>query len=440
MPSSLVLKSHQLDAADYLAARPRALLADPPGMMKTLSVIHGMALAGVEHPLIVCPAVVRTHWRRSLEDYCNTYWPTFTEADCVVKSYDEIVRGGTRMQADLLLTRDMLHLDEFHFCKHASAQRTQLLLGRDGYAKNLPIVWGTSGTPMDKTPTNIWTILSSFFPALAIEYGVPSFRKFVDRFAVWEMRERRGKKFPHYFPATKEPEVFAELLSRMWLRRDSIPGVPAIFEVLRLDGSDHVGLDYTAQSDKIATTLGMADLGAMLDEEAIRLVMQDPETARARRRLGEHKVAPVVALVTSELTDSDEKICVFAHHRSVLAGLREGLAKFGVAYIDGSVPQAARDAEIARFINEPETRIFIGQNDACGTGLDGLQKSGARRMLLVEPAYSAVLNTQLAARLARFGQEHSTVIAQMIALAGTLDEGIVRLFHRETQFLMEAGL
>lgn len=441
MPSELTLKAHQLSAAAYLAARPRALLADPPGMMKTLSTIHGLALAGAVRPLIVCPAVVRSHWMRSVEEYCNAFpqYPQFTPNSVVVKSYDEIVRGGTNLQDMLMVSRDSIHLDEYHFLKHATAQRTQMLIGKDGYMRKLPIAWGTSGTPLDKNPTNIWTILSSFFPELCIEYHVPSFRKFVDRFAVWELRERRGKKFPHYFSEVKEPEVFAELLSRMWLRRETIPGVPVLYQTVRLDGTAHVALDYTTYSESLSEVVRQIEQGEA-DESALRDIAADPEVSRARRRLGEHKVAPVVSLLTSELEDNDEKVCVFAHHRSVLNGLREGLAPFGVAYIDGDVSASKRDEEIERFITDPNTRVFIGQNIACGTGMDGLQKSGARRMLLVEPDWSSVLNTQLAARLARYGQKHETVIVQMIALARTLDEGVVRLNQREAELLHEVGL
>jgi len=434
MTNSLVLKPHQIEGALYLAKRDRALLTDPPGMMKTLSVIHGMALSGVQRPLIVCPAVVRSHWRRSIVDYCTAFKAPFSPDNIEVLSYDEIVRGGEHLMNRLVPVRDFIHLDEFHYCKHASAQRTQLLLGKGGYVRSLEVAWGTSGTPLDKNPTNIWTILSTFYPELTIEYGVPSFKRFVARFCVWEMRKRHGKSFPHYFPEVKEPEVFEQMISRMWLRRENVVGIPALFQTLRLDGSAHVAQDYTISHPLLE------EAAREQNSELLRSIANDPETSRARRRLGEHKAPAVIKLLRGELADTTEKVCVFAHHHSVLDALREGLKEFGVAYVDGSVSSAKRDIEIDRFINHDETRVFVGQNDACGTGMDGLQKSGARRMLLVEPPYSAVLCNQLAARLARYGQTHETVAVQMIALAGTLDEGIVRLNEREAAMLQEINL
>jgi SNF2 family DNA or RNA helicase len=178
------------------------------------------------------------------------------------------------------------------------------------------------------------------------------------------------------------------------------------------------------------------DLGTPLDE----IDTDDPHISRLRRMIGEAKVGEVVRLLASQIDDSDEKICVFAHHRSVLGKLRAGLLLFGTAYIDGGTAQGDRDAAIARFATDPNCRVFIGQSQACGTGTDGLQKSGAKRLILVEPDWTAENNLQLAKRLARLGQGSDHVIAQMVTLAGTLDEAIVSRNLRETRMLTQAGL
>jgi SNF2 family DNA or RNA helicase len=428
----MILKPHQITGAQYLAARRRALLTDPPGMMKTLTVAHAFKLvqdqapAQGRAPLIICPAIVRSHWKRTFAEH-------LPDTPVWVKSYDEIVRGGERLRDELLDLCDSIHLDEFHFLKHATAKRTRLILGKGGYVPSMPLAWGTSGTPLDKNPTNIWTILSTFFPHLAVAYGVPTFAKFVERYAVWTMRERHGKRYVHYFPETKSSEEFATLLAHMWLRRESLPGTPVLWSTIRLDAS--TASDYTTQSPALAEALKYAT-----DIESLAAIRTDPETSRAMRRLGEHKAPAVAALLRAELEDTDEKVVLFAHHHSVLHRLREELQEFGVAYIDGTVPPSVREIEIQRFATQANVRVFIGQDQACGTGLDGLQHSGARRMLIVEPVWSKVLLDQLAARLARHGQQHETVAAQLVALSGTLDEGVMRLNQREGELLTGVGL
>jgi SWI/SNF-related matrix-associated actin-dependent regulator 1 of chromatin subfamily A len=137
-------------------------------------------------------------------------------------------------------------------------------------------------------------------------------------------------------------------------------------------------------------------------------------------------------MLRSQLADSTEKVVVFAHHRNVLAALRETLASYGVVVIDGDVTERGRDAAIDRFQHDEKTRVFLGQNVACMTGMDGLQQV-AHRALLVEPDWTAVNNVQLGKRVARIGQHAGRAIVQMVALAGTLDEAIVAQNLRETR-------
>jgi SNF2 family DNA or RNA helicase len=155
-----------------------------------------------------------------------------------------------------------------------------------------------------------------------------------------------------------------------------------------------------------------------------------------RRRLGELKVAPVVELLKTQLAESDEKVVVFAHHRPVLEALRIALDDFGVEYIDGDTRY--RDEAIDRFRHAPGRRVFLGQNIACSTGMDGLQYSGARRVILVEPDWTPDVNLQLGKRVARMGAADGKIIVQMIALAGTLDEAIVAQNKRETEMVAQA--
>lgn len=222
----------------------------------------------------------------------------------------------------------------------------------------------------------------------------------------------------------------------MWLRRESLPGTPVLWSTIRLDPQASLANDYTTQSATLADLLAAEHLSL----EEIAGIQRDAEVARVMRRLGEHKAPVIVDLVKSEIEDTDEKIVLFAHHRSVLHRLRDGLADLGVAYIDGEISEPDRQSAIEQFATRNDVRVFIGQDQACGTGLDGLQYSGARRMLICEPVWSKVLLDQLAARLARHGQKHATVSAQLVALTGTLDEACMRLNQREGEMLGGVGL
>ncbi len=157
-------------------------------------------------------------------------------------------------------------------------------------------------------------------------------------------------------------------------------------------------------------------------------MIYDQHVMRLRRLIGEVKAAAVVQMLADELDSSKEKVVVFANHRNVLATLALGLSRFGVAYVDGDSTPAQRDRAIDGFQTNPFTRVFLGQTLACQTGIT---LTAASRVVLAEPDWTGVVNVQAAGRVARIGQTSKRCIAQMISLAGTLDEAIVANHRRE---------
>ena len=73
-------------------------------------------------------------------------------------------------------------------------------------------------------------------------------------------------------------------------------------------------------------------------------------------------------------------------------------------------------------------RVFLGQNIACMMGID---LSAASTILSVEPDWVATNNDQLGHRILGPKQQSTHVVAQMISLAGTIDDSIVRQNARE---------
>lgn len=427
------LFDHQRAGGKWLAARARGYLGDMPGLGKTRTLISAIDRVGSRRPLIVAPAIVRTHWRREFEA-CG-----WTNGNETIVSYDAIVRGGVPLLVALVREKqiDALVLDEAHYLKNGASQRAKLLLGINGYAPRLPNVYAASGTPVPKNPSELWTTLASLFPAIAAEHKLRTFDDFVRRFCVVRESTFRGKWVERILPEVKNADEFRELLGKFMLRRtldDVGLDVPALqWQTLRLDGNDG-GLSFWGCTEQ---NNGYTDLRTKIDGDDLEAIARDPELARMRRRLGELKLAPTITLLENQLTDSNEKLVVFAYHRAVLEGLREQLKPFGVAYIDGDTAASGRDRAIDDFQTNPKTRVFIGQNIACQTGIT---LTAARRAFLVEPEWTADVNEQLGRRVARIGQTAERCIAHMICLAGSLDEAIIERNNRERRMADTIGL
>ncbi len=386
-------------------------------MGKTYTILETLKRMDAKHALVVCPAIVKTHWHRSAEEIGF-------EGRLTVESYEKVTRGGLQMMANLTIKEkiDTLVADEAHYCKHPTSQRTKLIMGRDGYARRVGRAILASGTPMPKNPAELFTQLVFLAPDVMRAFGVETYQKWMDTFCVVVVRWARGQRIEKVV-GVRNPDVLRLLLNEIMLRREHGIDLPPLWwQTIRLDGDD-----LWADDDDIEPMVNAAIAAGNLASIAM-----DPHVARMRRRLGELKILPVVEMLSSQLADSTEKIAVWAYHTSVLHGLRDGLEQFGVAFIDGSTSASKRDSALIAFQNDPRTRVFIGQNTATGTGFDGLQHA-ASRGILVEPDWTAKNNVQLGHRLARMGQKAPTTIMQMVILAGTLDEAIVGQNLMETK-------
>jgi SWI/SNF-related matrix-associated actin-dependent regulator 1 of chromatin subfamily A len=123
------------------------------------------------------------------------------------------------------------------------------------------------------------------------------------------------------------------------------------------------------------------------------------------------------------LEGSDEKLAIFGWHLEVLDIFEQELSRFGTVRIDGRKSPAARQKAVDDFTNLPNVRVFIGNIQAAGTGLDGLQQV-CSRCYLAEPDWVPAQNEQAVSRLDRIGQEN-LVTAEIFVAPGSISEKIL---------------
>lgn len=413
---------HQWDGAAWLSARRRGILGDQQGLGKTLTA--AMAADRVSRdtpPVVICPAIARSHWQRTFESIGR---------DAFIHSYDRVTAGGFALLREVLncYRPNTLIVDEFHYCKHAGSQRAQMVFGRNGWARRFEHVYPLSGTPIPRHPGEFATTFLPMFPEVALEHGLRTVRDVFDRFTVGRMQPARMGKWALKIVGQQNMLEFREILAKVMLQRtldDTGLDVPKVFwQAWAIDA---------LQSEPEVP----AELRARLAQgESIEELLTDTHVARYRRGVGELK-APIVARVLSdELAENPEqKVVVMAHHLSVLDLLQHGLRQHGVVRIDGGVVgDEKREALRRRFQDDPEVRVFLGQNIACHASLT---LTAADRIILVEPDWTAYINDQIAHRVARIGSRFKRCIAQMVCLAGTIDEAVIGQNLRETRMATE---
>jgi SWI/SNF-related matrix-associated actin-dependent regulator 1 of chromatin subfamily A len=145
--------------------------------------------------------------------------------------------------------------------------------------------------------------------------------------------------------------------------------------------------------------------------------------AEARRLMGIAIAPQVIEYAIDFLEGSDEKLVIFGWHIQVLDLLEQGLSRFGTVLVNGRKSATARQKAVDDFIKDDKVRVFIGNIQAAGTGLDGLQKV-CSRCYLAEPDWVPAQNEQAVSRLDRIGQEN-LVSAEIFVAPGSISEKIL---------------
>jgi SWI/SNF-related matrix-associated actin-dependent regulator 1 of chromatin subfamily A len=417
------LRPQQESGRDWLAARRRAYLADAPRVGKTRTFLAAAQVLG-RTPVIVCPGLVRTHWRREAAALGMELPYLF--------SYEALVRGGYGLMRDVLRgvkgpVPDLFIADEVHYCKHAESQRTDMVLGRDGWLRRFEWAWVGSGTPMPRHPGEMWTTLAALDYESLRGHGLCSSRDWSERFLITRSRWNPfAGRMDEKVVGIKNEHILHDVLGDVFLRR-TLEGPPLDVQVLTLDGEEGTLTD-AATAAYIQTAI---DAGTLVD------IAEERYVATMRRRVGELKAPAVVAYVREILErEPQAQVALFAAHRDTLAVLRQGIdAVVESVYIDGDTPERKRQAALDDF-QRGSARVFIGQSKVCETGIT---LSAADYALIVEPDWVAGNNVQVASRVIDSVGGRPRVV-QMVALANTLDEAIVRGHHREMSIALKVNL
>ncbi len=407
---------YQVEGAKFLASRRRALLLDAPGLGKTAQAIAA-ADQRESHLETICPASVVTQWRK-MHGEISTGNSGFTS-----RSYESARDKGISAYPGILA------LDEMHYLKNRTSGRTARILGSeiygsDGLISRADSVWGLSGTPSPKDPSDLFPVVNAIIPgSLSLKNGnTMSYWQFMKRFCKMydngygmvvasgqNLDELKDRLAPYVLRRTKK-DVMADwkepLVTELWLNAG---------EAGKLLSAEE--LEPEAQAIAEAFKRGGYEALKNLSD------LDNSGVSKYRRYVGILKVIPTLNWLMDELSD-ENKIVVIAVHREVIEGLSAKLNehKIGNTIYYGGMTATEKDEAIKAFVEQPEIRVFIGQIVSAGTGVDGLQHATGR-MVFLEYSWVADDNLQCIGRLDRIGQKEP-VLAQFIGLEGSLDGDI----------------
>lgn len=436
---------HQTKGALWLAARPRAYLADQPRVGKTGTAIIAADYALAERLLVVTTSSGRPVWRRAFNE-----WSTFgrkvdvpqaaadPKADVSIVSWANI--ANPTMRASLMRGGyDAIILDEAHFAKNFSAKRTQAAYGEiDGdvlddmasVVRQNRFVWCLSGTPMPNSPFDLYPPLRALQPhRLAAHDGMPDVTReqdFMHRYCIVKMKKLNAwRKIPVVIGGRNLEELKHRIDGFMLRRTQQDVGIRApIFDILPLAVS--AGMKKQFEADVLASRL--LDAAEAGDTKALEMHL-----GPLRRLTGVAKALSIVEAVKDEFDCGLDKIVIAYWHKEVGDVLEGGLSSYGVVRLDGSTSPTNREEAEQRFLRDPETRVFLGQIQAAGEAID---LSSAAELLFAEVSFQPAQMKQMSLRVTNHGQARQ-VRVRVAALEGSIDEALQQILMRKWSAINE---
>lgn len=411
-----MLYPYQKIGVGFLSSRRTALLADDMGLGKTVQLIKTCEKLNLRDILVICPASVKTHWSKKWQEWdqrklstevCTGIEHKLEDTNIVIINYDLLRSDYVFTQ--LLRPWDCIICDEAHYLKNIDTIRASKVLGVKGLVTYANRFYVSTGTPVLNRPKEMYSLLKVLFP-LAIR-DCKDYESFAYKYCgayhtKWGLQDNGASNI----------EELAEKVKPFYIRRmkeDVLKELPEHIEtIVPLEIDPHIQkvLDLLAEQDmsKIAVSdySKFAELGWL---------------ASQRRQLAEAKLNQVLQFINEKILDKKDKVVIFAYHRNVIVELAKHLTNYGVSIVSGKTTN--KQKEIDDFVNG-KNKVFIGQINAAGQGIDGLQQV-CDTVVFVEISWVPGENKQALDRLRRIGQKN-TVFSYVLYIPNTLEDSILQ--------------
>lgn len=400
----LTPRPYQIEGRDFLAARKYALLADEMRLGKSPQAVLAAGAVRAKDTLVVCPAIATPHWQQEWKRWGG-------KGKLTAISYDRMRLDWQNLRN---LRFDVAIVDECHFAKNPTAQRTKLIYGKDGLGWIADRLWALSGTPAPKHAGELWPMMRAF-GATSMDYEAFTRRYCTINSFTLQITGTKTKMIPE----------LKERLKTIMLRRtrkEVAPDMPGIdFQFLEVEPKQKLDLEAPANlSDK--------DLEAWIDANA--------NTDRAdRKAVALAKADSLIEIIDFVLQNHLlQQTVVFGWHKDPLQRLCWGLTSKGhrAALLTGDSTTSQR-ARVQQEFREGRLHVVCANILAAGTAID---LSAASHGYFLELDYVNGNNLQAANRLVSLDKAEP-VTYDVLTWKGTTDDRVQQILVRRANELSQ---
>lgn len=308
-----------------------------------------------------------------------------------------------------------------HYLKNMKAERTTAVLGAGALAHKAQRTIMVTGTPVLNRPIELYPMLKVLCPAVIGAYK--DYYKYAMRYCnAWYDAFSFNVN-----GASHTDELNAALRKYYMIRR-------TLSEVETQIPARQYQMWFIEPSLKVKTKMQLVENAVRKDFQYQNLNLEGGELATVRRETAESKIESCIEHIHDRINECG-KLVIFAYHHSVIQNLQKQLSKYKPVVLDGSKSQTQRQAAIDSFVNDPSTQVFIGQIQAAGQGIDGLQLV-CNHVMFLEWSWVPGEIEQAMKRVQRMGQTKTTFV-EFIVWSDSVEEHMMRTALDKVQVIRE---
>lgn len=431
------LKALQKEGVKFLLSNKKCILADGMGSGKSVQSIVASICTNVDKILIICPASVKSTWKRELMYYVDekditivngNNWGETTKFTIInydildnfytVPTENVIEEVVTKDENNNIVTKIVTKtkkstkkavieecmknsrlfqekfgcviVDEVHRMVNNKSIRYQVI---DDLFKRTrpPFRFLLTGTPMTNKPMNLYYILKLIDAEVTNDYQF-----YVKRYCGGkEMKLRTGKKILIANDATNLDEL-KEKIKHIYIRRllsQMTDMVKKNIEVKEYDLNEKQTTRYNELWDEYVKA---QEEKGNNDSEAYRQLV---EGTIIRQYLAKEMIPNTIHLA-EEIIDNGEKVIISCTYTEEVNELKKYFNKIAVVY-DGKMTSKQKDKSEYEFMNNPKIKVFIGQIDSASVGLT---LTAATKLIFNSFSFSSHVLKQMEDRIYRLTQ------------------------------------
>ena len=391
---------HQKEAIQKLVENKKFILADDMGLGKTTSTIIAALESGSKKVLIICPATLKINWKREIENYSDksvyiAEGKNFsTDADFVIINYDIIKNfHDTKKKGEsqiLDANFDLVVVDEAHYIKNATAQRTKLI---NDLVKKVDRLWLLTGTPMTSRPIDYFNLLSLIESPVA-----KNWMAYAIRYCQGYQFNVGGRKVWNVMGASNLEEL-RDRTSGLTLRRlkENVLDLPdkiitPVYLRLKSKMYEEIMGEYYDWYDKNP-------------EESKSLTVQFTKLTKIRQVIADEKISQTIELAEN-IVEQGKKVIIFCNFTDSLNKICEHFGKAAVK-VDGSMSKPERQHSVDSFQENDKIKVFVGNIKAAGVGIT---LTAAEAVIMNDLSFLPSDHAQAEDRAYRYGQKNNVLV------------------------------